>query len=188
MSLKLRNIELNDLELIMNWRMSPNVTKYMYTDPILTIEEQKEWFDNIKKDETCKFWMIIMEDTPIGVINLADIDIKNKKCSWAYYIGDTSFRGRGIARNLECNIYDYVFEILDLNKLCCEVFTFNEKVISIHEKFGSEVEGRLKQHILKNGQFYDVVHMGITKEKWYKIKLGQKYEKIIIEGNKKEIS
>jgi len=68
-----------------------------------------------------------------------------------------------------------------LNKLCCEVFTFNEKVISIHEKFGSEIEGTLKQHILKNGQFYDIVSMAITKNKWINIKSDYEYEKILIE-------
>lgn len=125
--------------------------------------------------------MIVIDDTAIGVLNLTEIDKRNKRCSWAYYIGDTSFRGRGIARTLECNIYDYVFEFLGLNKLCCEVFTFNEKVISIHKKFGSEIEGTLKQHILKNGQFYDIVSMAITKDKWIKIKSDYEYEKILIE-------
>jgi hypothetical protein len=181
MSLELRKIKQDDLEMIMKWRMDPDVTKYMYTDPKLSIEKQREWYDKVSGSTSEKYWLIAIDDTAIGVLNLTEIDERNKRCSWAYYIGDTSFRGRGIARILECNIYDYVFEFLGLNKLCCEVFTFNEKVISIHEKFGSEIEGTLKQHIFKNGQFYDIVSMAITKDKWNKIKSDYEYEKILIE-------
>ncbi len=42
MGLVLRKISENDLEMIMKWRMMPEVTKYMYTDPQLTIDGQKD--------------------------------------------------------------------------------------------------------------------------------------------------
>jgi UDP-4-amino-4,6-dideoxy-N-acetyl-beta-L-altrosamine N-acetyltransferase len=161
--------------------MDDEVTKYMYTNPKLDMGKQLLWYEKIKSSSTEKYWLIIIDDTPIGVLSIMDIDETNKRCSWAYYIGDTSFRGRGIARTLECNIYDYVFDFLGMNKLCCEVFTFNEKVISIHEKFGSEIEGTLRQHIFKNGDFHDIVKMAITREKWCKIKSHYNYDKITIE-------
>lgn len=182
MALELIKVTVDDLESIMNWRMKPEVTKYMYTDPILTLEMQREWFERMQQDDNIKYWVIKFDGVKIGLINICDIDYKNKKCSWAYYIGNTSFRGKGIATMLECNIYDYVFNVLGLNKLCCEVFTFNDKVISIHEKFGSVVEGTLKQHIYINGEFFDVVTMAITKDKWNKIKSNYNYEKISIEA------
>ncbi|MDI3477373.1 MAG: diamine N-acetyltransferase [Thermoanaerobacterium sp.] len=181
MGLELKKINQDDLELIMNWRMKPEVTKYMYTDPILTMETQLMWFNQIINDNNSKYWIIKFDNAKIGLISLNNIDYKNKRCYWAYYIGDTSFRGKGIATILECNIYDYVFYILELNKLCCEVLSFNEKVISIHKKFGSEIEGVLKQHIFKNGKFYDVITMGITKDKWNNIRKNYVYENIKIE-------
>lgn len=182
MSLMLRKIKYDDLVTIMDWRMAPQVTQYMYTDPELTMEKQLDWYGKVEASLTDMYWLIVMDDTPIGVLNLTEIDAKNQRCSWAYYIGDTSFRGRGIAKNLEYNIYDYVFEVLKLNKLSCEVFTNNERVILLHEKMGSRVEGVFEQHIYKNGQFYDIVKMGITAHRWREIKLELDYEKIIIEN------
>lgn len=180
--IRLRKINENDLELIMQWRMKPEVTKYMYTDPVLTIEKQKSWLEKIGQDETCKYRIIqLCDGTPVGVINLANIDYKNKKCSWGYYIGSIEARGKGLARKLECNTLDYIFYKLNLNKLWCEVFSFNTDVIEIHKKFGSEIEGYHKDHILKNGKYYDVVSMGITKLKWENIKEEIQYQKIIIE-------
>jgi len=181
MALELNKVNKADLELIMTWRMKPEVTRYMYTDPVLTMETQLKWFYSIQDNDSVRYWIIKFDGVKIGLINICDIDYKNKRCSWAYYIGDTSFRGRGIATLLECNIYDYVFDDLNLNKLCCEVFTSNEKVISIHEKFGSVIEGTLKQHIYKNGDFFDIVTMGITRDKWENIKKDYKYDKICIE-------
>lgn len=181
MALLLRKIKKTDLENIIKWRMFPQVTKYMYTDPILNIENQRKWLKRIEECKNELHWIIEIDNISIGILNITDINNLHKRCTWAYYIGDTSFRGRGIATTLECNIYNYVFETLKLNKLCCEVLEFNDKVVSIHKKFGSEVEGILKEHILKNGKFNNVVSMAITASKWNDIKHKYNYEKIYIE-------
>ncbi len=181
MQVVFRKIKETDLLMIMNWRMMPEVTKYMYTDPELNIESQKRWYAHISRDNTCKYWIIQVDGVDIGVICLVDIDKWNKRCSWGFYIADISFRGKGLAKVLEYNIYDYVFEKLKLNKLWCEVFAFNEKVIESHKKCGSEIEGIFKEHIYKNGEFFDVVRMGIIKDKWDNIKNNIQYERAIIE-------
>ncbi len=181
MALCLRRICEEDLEKIMHWRMTPEVTKYMYTDCQLTLDGQRKWFNKIMRSKEDIYWIIQMDGVDIGLINMTDIDYQNKRCAWAYYIADTSFRGRGIATRLECNIYDFAFGTLKLNKVCCEVFCFNEKVISIHQKFGADIEGKRKEHICKNGQYYDIVQMGINKEKWQSIRDQYKYEKIEID-------
>lgn len=180
-TLKLKKIKEENLQLIMKWRMSPEVTNYMYTNPKLTIESQQLWLASISKSQDVLYWMIEYDNVPIGVINICDIDIVNKKCSWGYYIGDTSFRGKGIATLLECNMYDYVFYNLGLNKLCSEIFETNDKVVKIHRKFGSEIEGLLREHIIKGTEKYNVVTMGILKQKWDTSCENFKYEKIIIE-------
>lgn len=179
---KLRLLREQDLPMVMEWRMKPEVTKYMYTNPKLDLISQKLWFENVANDKSCKYWIIEIErNIPVGVINLAEIDYVNKKCSWGYYIGSIEARGKGLARKLECNILDYIFDKLELNKLWCEVFAFNKDVVAIHEKFGSKVEGYLKQHILKDGIYYDVIRMGILKEEWDILKDSISYEKIEIE-------
>jgi UDP-4-amino-4,6-dideoxy-N-acetyl-beta-L-altrosamine N-acetyltransferase len=168
---RLRNIDKIDLQTIMTWRMSPDVTKYMYTDPKLTMEDQQKWFRNIQISSNSRYWIIQLGDgVDVGLLSLNQIDPYNKHCSWAYYIADTRARGHGLGRILECNIYDYVFDKLELNKLWCEVLHFNQSVVEIHKKFGSEVEGILKQHIYKDGIYYDVVRMAITRDRWQSIK------------------
>jgi UDP-4-amino-4,6-dideoxy-N-acetyl-beta-L-altrosamine N-acetyltransferase len=181
MTLKLINLREKDIYQIMEWRMLPEVTKYMYTDPKLTKESQIEWYKNISKSDNFKYWIIEFQNNKIGVLNLYDIDRHNKRCFWAYYIADSSYRGKGIGRNLECNIYDYVFHSLYFNKLCCDVLEENDKVVKIHQKFGSKIEGIFKQHIFKNDKFHNIVRMAILRKDWDSIRDQYKYDKIEIE-------
>lgn len=179
--LRLRKMVEPDIYKVLEWRMLPEVTKYMYTDIEGTKESQKKWFDRVSTSSKYRYWMIEFDETDIGVLNLYDINQVNKRCFWAYYIADTSFRGKGIGRDLECNLYNYVFNFMKFNKLCCEVFEFNDKVIKIHEKFGSKIEGVFKEHIFKNGAYHNVVRMAILRDEWYAIRDGYQFDNIEIE-------
>lgn len=183
MNISLKKVTDNEIEQIRYWRMMPDITKYMYTDPIITSDQQVEWYKKISNNPTTRYWVIVVEGINIGVLNLNYIDYLNKHCCWGYYIADQTFKGKGIAGIIEYNIYEYVFNELRMNKLWCEVFSSNDRVIEIHKRFGSEVEGVFQEHIFKNGEFHDVVRMAITKKKWERIKanLNKNYIRIEIE-------
>lgn len=174
----LRPIKENELEMIMNWRMQPDITKYMYTDPILTIDMQKEWFESLKSRDDIIPFMIEVDGVPAGILSITDIDRVNRRCTWGYYVAVKEKRSLPLAMALEWNLYDYVFDTLDLNKLEGEIFSFNKSVLRIHQMCGSTVEGILKEHICKNGIFYDVTVTGILKSEWAVIKEKFNYEKI----------
>lgn len=183
MSCRLRRLAHADLERVMRWRMLPEVTRYMYSDPKLTMGDQIRWFQRISESERNRVWIIEVDDPgqPVGVLSLSEIDMVNRRCNWAYYIADELARGRGLGKLLECNVYDHVFGHLGMNRLCCEVLSWNDRVVSLHEKFGSKVEGVLRQHICKNGEFFDVVRMAILKSEWDVLKPSIRYAKIEIE-------
>lgn len=166
MNLRFRKINEDDQEMIRTWRMLPDVTKYMYTDPEITLENQLAWHNKTKIDPSKKYWIINADNEDVGLVGIYDIDRHNRKCEWAYYLASPSVRGKGIGRSVEFNIQDYVFNVLDLNKLCCEVFTWNEAVIGMHEKYGSSIEGTRRDHIFKNGEFFDIVEMGLLRRHW----------------------
>jgi UDP-4-amino-4,6-dideoxy-N-acetyl-beta-L-altrosamine N-acetyltransferase len=172
MSYRLRLLRASDLETVMHWRMRPEVTRYMYSDPQLTLQGQQAWFDKISVSPRDRVWIIELLDgaRAVGLLSLSDIDPVHRRCAWAYYLGDTEVRGAGLAKSLELNVYAHVFDTLGLNKLWCEVLAFNDRVVSLHEKFGSQVEGRMRQHICKDGQFHDVVRMGIVRADWPAVK------------------
>ena len=180
MTIKLRRVTYDDLEKIMKWRMMPEVTSYMYTDPKLTIDSQIKWFNKISDNEKHEKYWIIQLDTgkDVGLISVNNIDYQNKTATWAYYLAELEARGKGLAKVLECNFNDYVFFNLQINKLWYEVLEFNEMVVRLHEKFGGKIEGRLIDQIYKNNKFHNVIRMATFKEDWKIIRNKINYTKI----------
>jgi hypothetical protein len=175
---RLRPIYEEELEMIMQWRMMPEITKFMYTDPQLTLEGQQKWYQSLQTRKDMIVFMIEVDQIPSGVLSITDIDYTNKRCSWGYYMAVKENRSFTLAIALEWNLYDYVFDVLGMNKLEGEIFSFNKPVIRIHEMCGSKVEGIKREHILKDGQFYDVTITGILKQDWYAMKSKFDYEQI----------
>ena len=166
MELIFRKIREDDLDQILNWRTKPEVSSYMYTDIEPSMENQNIWFDNISRDSNRLDWIINFDGEDVGLLSLVKIDQLNRRCEWAYYLGSPNVRGKGIGKNVELNVLNYVFNTLNLNKLCCEVFVSNDFVIKIHEKYGSKIEGTRREQIYKNGEFHDIVEMSILKSDW----------------------
>jgi len=168
MELHFRKITEDDLEMIMTWRTLPEVTVYMYTDFEPDIDKQRAWFRKISVDPARIDWIINVDGEDVGLVSIMEINSVHRRCVWGYYLASPSVRGKGIARSVELNILTYVFETLNLHKFCCEVFVSNEMVIMIHQKYGSKVEGTRPEHIYKNGQFHDIVEMGLLRSDWEK--------------------
>ncbi|MBX3165000.1 MAG: UDP-4-amino-4,6-dideoxy-N-acetyl-beta-L-altrosamine N-acetyltransferase [Bacteroidetes bacterium] len=162
----LSELTIVDIELVRNWRNSPEVSQYMYTDAEITAEQQLNWFKKISVDQSCKYWIIEYENKKLGLVSITGIDKTLSSCYWAFYLGDTSVRGGGIGSKIEYNILQYVFNKLKLNKLRCEVFVSNDKVIKMHEKFGFRREAYYREHCIKGENKLDVVGLGILKSEW----------------------
>ena len=178
MSYNCRNLKSHDLENVMNWRMSPHVTKYMNTDPVITIEKQKEWFDKLSSGSEFYYWIIEVDANPCGLINLADMDKINNRCTWGYYIADKKQSSFQLAMSLEMSLYDFAFDKIGLNKVTGESFCINTAAVKMHELCGCETEGILKQHIFKNNQYYDVCIQSMLAEHWRNIRGDFEYQKI----------
>ena len=79
------------------------------------------------------------------------------------------------------SLYDYIFDTLRKEALISDVFTLNKGVVQLHLLCGCEVLEEKKAHICKNGVFYDVTFMRMTRERWQQARTGKKYERISFE-------
>ena len=165
MEVVLRELMSEDIELVRTWRNSTEVASYMYNENQISSEEQKQWFSqiDIKRD---KYWIIEYNGEKLGLASVNRIDRKLQSCYWAFYLGNTSVRGAGIGAKVEYSILEFVFNELGLNKLRCEVFTSNDKVIRMHEKFGFRREAYYREHCIKDNKKLDVVGLAILKSEW----------------------
>lgn len=172
-----REIERDDLELIMRWRMDPNITKWMNTDPVLTMEDQLKWFERIQDNATSRYWLIEVNGQPAGVLSLFDIDRDAGCAEWGYYIGDASLRSMPLAISIELSLYAFCFEDLHLSTVYNRVLSQNEGVIQLHKLCGNKVTEVRSGAVVKNGESFDQVCMEIDARTWNSMSLPS-YERL----------
>ena len=163
---ELRPVAAEDSERLLRWRNAPDVAAYMYTDHAIGEAEHARWFAGIAGDERRAYWIIEVDGEPVGLANLYDIDRRNGRCAWAYYLAEPSTRGKGVGAYVEYLVIERVFGDFKLGKLWCEVLASNRAVLRMHQKFGFQEEARLRRHVLKNGQMEDVFGLGLLPEDW----------------------
>ena len=99
MDIELIPMKEDHIELVRKWRNSKEVSQYMYTEDIISFEAQKKWFEFISNSDKYIYWIVKYDNRLLGVVNLYEIDNRNKTAFWAFYLGDTSVRGAGIGGN-----------------------------------------------------------------------------------------
>lgn len=176
MGVTLRRIREEDLAMIMEWRMDPEITKYMNTNPKLTLEGQKKWFKKVSEDSDVSYYMILVDGQEAGVLNLTGLDREDGVLGWAYYVGEKKLRSLKTAITLELGVYDYIFDTLHKKALISDVFTLNKGVIQLHLMCGAQIQEEKKNHVEKEGVSYDVTFMVMTSENWEKVKESKKHE------------
>ena len=162
----LRDVGKDDRQRLLAWRNSPEVAAFMYSDHQIGQAEHDRWFDGMAGDKRRQYWMIVVDGEPVGLANLADIDTRNGRCAWAYYLASPSVRGLGVGSYIEFWVIEYVFKALGLTKLWCEVLASNESVWMLHERYGFQREALFRQHVIKDGAPADVVGLGLLVQDW----------------------
>ncbi|MCK0470515.1 UDP-4-amino-4,6-dideoxy-N-acetyl-beta-L-altrosamine N-acetyltransferase [Halalkalibacter sp. APA_J-10(15)] len=157
------------LPLVLKWRNSKSIRQCMYTDHVITLKEHEKWFQKIKQSDHAMIKLLFYRDHPIGLVHFSQIDRRNKKSYWGFYIGEQNApKGSGTALGflaLEC-----IFEQIGMRKLCSEVLAFNQPSLKFHRKLGFKEEGKFKNHIERNGQYIDVYVFALFNDKWLDVK------------------
>lgn len=174
---RLRPMTILDQELVLKWRSDYAIGRVMYSQiHDANINSQINWFRRISVSKSHKYWIIERRNFPIGVVNLANISLENSRADWAFYVGESQFRGTGVGALVEYAIIYYVFNVLKLNKLCCQVLSNNVDVAKMHRKFGFVDEGLLKRHFLRDGEWLDLYLFAL----WSAESISRGYDKFLV--------
>jgi len=186
----LKNIILcnsNDQESVRIIRNTLSIKNNMYSDHDITLDEHFNWIKSLELNSKQKVFIIYKESEVIGIISVNNYDIIHKKTDWAFYI-DEKQRG-GIGKALEFFFINYMFNILNVEKINCEIIETNNIVVNMHKHFCFKVEGFKEENIIKNGKRIGVYYLGLTKKTWEAnlLLIKQKYMDILNKFNIKMI-
>jgi UDP-4-amino-4,6-dideoxy-N-acetyl-beta-L-altrosamine N-acetyltransferase len=161
----LREIVVADLPQILEWRNSERISKYMFTDQFISMEQHRAWFESLSHETKLKYLIFEYNGEPAGVVNFTYIDYRNHKCHWGFYLGKENLPP-GTGTLMGQLAISYAYEVLNIRKLCGEVFAFNQSSVSFHQKMGFTEEGTLIKHVLKKGNYVDVICFALFNERF----------------------
>lgn len=152
---------------VRRWRNHEGVRKWMYSDHLISKKEHLQFVEGLKEDRKNFFWMVADKEGGLGVISLNKVDVKNKHAYLGIYVNPDD-RRRGAGEILVDLLKRLCFEIAHLHSLRLEVIDGNERAVRFYRKVGFRKEGRLKEFVLKEGRWRDVIVMAMIHPKGLK--------------------
>lgn len=101
----------------------------------------------------------------VGCIEIQEINYRNKKCEIGYWLSE-KYNGKGIMIRSCKTIINYIFDIIELNRISILAATENYASQAIPEKLKFIKEGTLMDNECLYGKFVDNYIYGMTKKIW----------------------
>jgi len=170
-SIRLRPVEHNDLAFLRDLANDPDVrANVVGWDWPLSLAGQERWFESgIDTASTRRLLIESVEDgRPIGLTGLWDIDLQSGNAMTAIKIGGAAEnRGRGYGQQAVRMVMDFAFRDVGLNRLYGSILEFNAASMALYfDKCGWTHEGVSRKHVWRNGQYWDVINLGILREEF----------------------
>jgi RimJ/RimL family protein N-acetyltransferase len=158
-----KRLDLEQLELVRQWRNSDDVRLFMQYQEMISPDEQLQWFNNVNNSENYYF-IAYKDEEPFGVYNVKNILSQFKSAEVGVYLInkrywelDWSMRGTFL-------LMDFVFHGLKLNSVIAHVLKSNKKTYYYNRQLGFHEDVLLSNEksyflILKKEDFYSMKNM-----------------------------
>jgi RimJ/RimL family protein N-acetyltransferase len=105
--------------------------------------------------------MVTVARRPIGCVAYLDYRADQGRAELRKMIGERDMRGRGFAREAATQWLGYGLGALGLKKVYLTTLVTDIRNIKINENLGFRVEGILRKEVLVDGDYHDVLRMGL---------------------------
>ena len=168
--IRLRAVEPEDWKHFFQWRED---TYFQQTTDRITFprsqEAVKRWAADCAlaepKDDAYRWVIENHEGEFVGTINTYTCDPRHGTLKYGLGIRREYWR-RGYATEAIRIVLRYFFEELRYQKANVQVYDFNQGSVDLHRRLGFQEEGRLRRMGYSQGQYYDWIVMGVTREEF----------------------
>lgn len=164
----IRKFEKTDIPKKVEWINNPENNQFLHYDIPISVEKTEKWFDSHLGEDTRFDAVIEADGVPVGTIGLLDINKKDSKAEYYIAMGETEYKGKGVAKKASLLILQYGFEVLGLNRIYLFTETGNTMAQHLFEAAGFVREGVIREDILSHGKFADRIIYGFLREDWNK--------------------
>jgi putative acetyltransferase len=163
MEIEIRHAEPGDLEAIHQIYTQPRVVWGTQQLPYSSVEGQRK---RLSEPEDGSFALVACVDGQVvGHLKLRTYPHSPRR----KHVGGIGmgvhddWQGKGVGTALMNAAVDLADRWLNLSRLDLSVFVDNEAAIRLYEKFGFEIEGRLRQAVFRDGRYIDIYVMARLK-------------------------
>jgi RimJ/RimL family protein N-acetyltransferase len=171
----LRRPAAGDLPSVVRWYRDPEVARLTrYQTRQMTQAEVERFFDvrMLAPDALAYSIVELASGRLVGFTTFSALDGDNGSVMFHITIGERDAWGRGLGTEATQLMLQHAFERLGLHRVGLAVFSYNTRAIRAYEKAGFRVEGRLREAIQRQGEFFDEVQMGILAGEWFVAQYG----------------
>lgn len=166
MEVTIRKFKRDDIPKKVEWINNPDNNQYLHYDIPITISGTEKWFSS-HEGETNRYDAVIEADgIPVGTIGLLEIDYINSKAEYYIAMGETAYKGKGVAKEATKLILEYGFDKINLNRIYLYTEVGNIDAQKLFERIGFMQEGLLRQDVLSHGKYTDRFAYGLLREEW----------------------
>ena len=128
----LRPVTIDDAEFIVKLR-NQNHAKGFIHDTSSNVEKQKEWLRCYFERENEYYWIVTtLDGVPYGTISLYNYDEQKNQIESGRWVRLPGFENNMISGHVQMR--DFVFTILGLDRIVCDVVSSNAKVLKFHKR------------------------------------------------------
>lgn len=157
-------------ELVRVWRNEAEIRRFMINKHIIEKSEHLKWIDSLREKKNIKYWVVIIDNKPIGVVNLQNIDYSKKQSEWGIYIGESELRGKGIGKKIIYEFLTMFFNEMGFETLITKVLRQNIIAYKTYLKF------KFREVDIQHENTDEIILMEYKKQEWDEYKERLKHE------------
>jgi [ribosomal protein S5]-alanine N-acetyltransferase len=148
------------------WVNDYEVTRFLETGSYPQSEDALAAYVSVTSGPDNIFLAIVEKGTEVhvGNVKLGPIHRVHRRADMGIMIGDKTRWDRGYGREAVALIVAYGFDRLNLIKIGLGVYADHDHAVRLYESLGFRVEGRLRQHLFRDGAYHDKLVMGVLRE------------------------
>lgn len=163
----LRAIEPSDVKQLWEWTQDAELMRLRDypAAPQPLAEAEREYQDSLCR-ETHDLHLAItsLDGELIGETSLRSVDLRGGNADFTIAIGNKAYWGHGYGSDATKALMRYAFQQYNLHRITLYVHAFNDRAIHVYEKCGFRHEGRLREAHYMDGEYKDILVMGLLKE------------------------
>lgn len=166
-NINLRTIEEKDAEFLRNGVNHPDVRNTIGRPPKpANLNQQEDFIEAAKEDEDSGKFIIEYRGEKAGEISLGSLEKPYRKSEFGISI-HPDYHGQGIGSKAVQLLVKYAFETLNRHKVRDGYIEGNKPSRRIQEKAGLQEEGRERHYKYVDGEWKDVIWMGILENEYF---------------------